>query len=310
MEEIYNIFTFLDENDICQQLGYTKHRVDFSTDDIKYEYLCNHVDSDISRCESHSLVNPVRKSTDDAYCRLHGVSILLHKAFEVFNIPNTSLYVITHVKNGKAIVDLRIAASEDTLNNRRKLMGYEGDQIDWLTHYRKEGVIDISSLIDDDFYKAIKLTFQNGHYLSSMKLLMSCMDSLAFIEYGVGKQSVFIKWLDEYADLSSVQITAEELWEFRNGILHMSNLNSRKILQGKVRRISFYVSNDPLEFYFERSGIHFFNFRKLIHCHAEGIQKWGDSYNCDPDKFILFIERYDEMVSDYRMLNRKNNFKT
>jgi hypothetical protein len=53
---------------------------------------------------------------------------------------------------------------------------------------------------------------------------------------------------------------------------------------------------DPL-----KDGTKPFDVKKLIDVIAEGISRWGQSYNEEPDKFGKFIERYDKVVSDSRM---------
>lgn len=58
------------------------------------------------------------------------------------------------------------------------------------------------------------------------------LDTVAFIDKGDVKDN-FCLWLDAYADLKPPGITAKELWEFRNGLLHMTNLHSRSVATGK-----------------------------------------------------------------------------
>lgn len=73
--------------------------------------------------------------------------------------------------------------------------------------------------------------------------------------YGdVRAPSSFIRWLRDYADLAPLEITAEELWELRNGLLHMSNLNSSQVRSSSVRRISFRVGGAGVKL--PDTGIH------------------------------------------------------
>lgn len=114
--------------------------------------------------------------------------------------------------------------------------------VDWLLKYSRKGGIQFSELIHDDYFHAIKITYNARLYVSSMKLMLSCIDSLAYIEYGdLRGLPIFVRWLNDFADLAPLGITAEELWELRNGLLHMSNINSSAVKQNKVRRISFHV---------------------------------------------------------------------
>jgi hypothetical protein len=66
---------------------------------------------------------------------------------------------------------------------------------------------------------------------------MSCVDTIAFVEYGDEARN-FARWIDAYVDLGPHHISSDELWEFRNSPLHMTNLSSRKVLAGSISRLS------------------------------------------------------------------------
>ena len=48
---------------------------------------------------------------------------------------------------------------------------------------------------------------------------MTFIDSAGFLEFGDTGDNTFVKWLNAYADLTAVGVTAEELWEHRNALL-------------------------------------------------------------------------------------------
>ncbi len=172
---------------------------------------------------------------------------------------------------------------------------------DWLVKYTRDDAIDLPSLINDDYFLAIKLTFNAKLYVSAMKLLVSCIDSVAYIEYGdEAGSNVFTKWLNSYADLAPLGITAAELWELRNGLLHMTNLNSKKVLTNKERRISFRVGGDA-GFSSNEVGVYYFDFSQLILAFSKALGKWIETYNFDREKFPKFVERYDQTISDSRL---------
>lgn len=298
METVYNLFAFVDDDDNYTKIGCRSHKVD-GDDECKYEYLLSNLEGDIEKSAVMELPEAIRKTEDDAHNRLYGVPKVQAVAFELFHLPNNALMVLTPLKNGAPFFSISVENKKDSLEYRRELMGIEGEQIDWLVHYRNDGRIDISALINDDFYEAIRLTYRSGLYLSSMKLLMSCIDSLAYVEYGT--RDAFTRWLKEFADLTEIGITPAELWELRNGVLHMSNLNASKVEQGKVNRVSFCVGRADAPFFHIREGIHYFDFKKLIEIHSNAISRWIDTYNIYPEKFELFVERYDVMISDSRL---------
>jgi len=108
---------------------------------------------------------------------------------------------------------------------------------DYIKKYINGNNFDIHALINDDFIIAIKKMWNDKHYTSCLKLLVSFIDTMAFIENGDSTGELFKQWLKTYVDLRSVKVTPEELWEHRNAILHMSHYNSRKVSAGKVLRL-------------------------------------------------------------------------
>lgn len=186
-----------------------------------------------------------------------------------------------------------------------KSLGAMGVMDDWLVEYSKSGTFDFAELVNDDFLKAYKLLFNNKYYTSGVKLFLSCIDSLAYVEYGDEKAkdepNVFCRWLDTYVDLSLVGITAEELWELRNGLLHMSNLHSSRVQRKKVRRISLSIGRVPPEKRSPHDDTHYFNLVDLNAAVFAGIGIWLNTYIGNHDKFLTFVERWDKTVSDSRL---------
>jgi hypothetical protein len=155
--------------------------------------------------------------------------------------------------------------------------------------------------VNDDYFVAIRLLMNSGLYVSGMKLLLSAIDSIAYLEYG-DRGSPFVPWLETYADLTPVQVTAEELWELRNGLLHMSSYNSRKVTKGAVRKISYGTGIKPG--YHEEAEVFLFDFMDLVHAFAAALQRWIPTVQADPDKLRAFVDRYDQVLSDTRIARR------
>jgi hypothetical protein len=174
--------------------------------------------------------------------------------------------------------------------------------IDYFGRYFTEKGFDFPNLINDDFFAPIRLLYKNEHYVSSAKLLMIFIDSVGYIEYGDAVPVPFIAWLDTYADLASVGVTAPELWEHRNSLLHMSNLDSRKVVSGKVRRLMFYLGTLPAGMPDEGPDAKYYNLTLLIHSIANACENWFKSYHTDRNKIDSFVKRYDLIASDNRML--------
>lgn len=246
------------------------------------------------------LAKPFARSEYNARCRLGEGPYLYDELFSMLNASSAPLSVVTPVKDGDVFFNYSSEHGNWDINDISTKLGAKGVMVDWLVKYTSELGIELSRLIHDDYFLAIKLTFNAGLYVSAMKLLVSCIDSLAYIEYGNDRKSVpFIKWLDTYSELTSLGITATELWELRNGILHMTNIYSAKVRDNKVRRISFRVGG-PKDYSRYEEGIYFFDFYGLIQIFAEAQGRWIESYKNDHEKFAKFVERYDETISDSR----------
>jgi hypothetical protein len=170
---------------------------------------------------------------------------------------------------------------------------------DYVRKYLTKEGFDFPRLLHDDFFQAIRLLFNHQHYASATKLLMNFIDTVGFIEFGDAGGNTFVKWLNTYAELTAIGVTADELWEHRNSLLHMSNLESRKVIAGKARRLAWLVgAGAPSSI--DSPEYKFYNLSELIKILASALSRWFDSYNRDRSKFRIFFDRYDLIVSDGR----------
>jgi hypothetical protein len=296
---MYNIFLYF-EDSICSTVGYVAHALTGS-DEQGCDYLKEHVSEDCAVAKKIKLKKSFSVADYYAKCRLGEGHHLYDDLFVLLGSIRNPLFVATPVKDGEIFYDY--SSNEQRFDINYVLSNENGHSVmtDWLVNYSSKNGINIPQLIHDDYFLAIKLTFNAGLYVSAMKLLLSCIDSVAYIEYGHDRKSVpFIKWLDTYADITALGVTASELWELRNGILHMTNLNSTKVRNKKERRISFRVGVSTNDKY-EEDGVFYFDFREMIQVVTAAKSNWLQSYNTDPSKWSNFIERYDETISDSRV---------
>jgi hypothetical protein len=173
--------------------------------------------------------------------------------------------------------------------------------VDYLKKYITEAGFDFPRLLNDDFIHPIRLLYNHKHYVSATKLLMSYIDSLGFLEFGETGENTFLKWLETFANLKPVGVTAEELWEHRNSLLHMSNLDSRRVRAGKVKRLAFYIGTLPAAIPVESKEAKYYNLFALIQAIATACGCWIQTFNANPSKCEPFFERYDLIVSDNRL---------
>ncbi|MEE8059341.1 MAG: hypothetical protein V3T17_16115 [Pseudomonadales bacterium] len=233
----------------------------------------------------------------------------LGKALDVFEeilqelrAPAAPLTVLTQVVDGVVRIDIQAGFESLPISQFQDhpLTG-AGVMPDYLEEYMVDGALDIGTLLHNDHYIAVKNLFNEKHYLSSMKLMVSFIDTLGYLDSGDIKGNVFVLWLNSYSNISKeLGVTSEELWEFRNSILHMTNLDSRKVKLRKIKRISFMVAPKGIPAKHDHDTT-YFNFSDLIFVIQKAIAKWLNTYIIDPTKLASFVKRYDRVISDSRM---------
>lgn len=296
-ERIFNIFMYFDAG-IAIEYGMRHHRIGGS-DDEKTAFLLAQIPVDHPVARRFQL--PRNFTVDEWFAALRHGDVLFYfeEAFQIFRAPAAPIHCLTSIVDGVPRVDQQIGPGPFRGDAVSRIEG-RGSVPDYLEHYVEGTTFRFTELISDDYFKAVRALFNAGLYVSCSKLLMSCIDTLAFVEYG-DERGNFAKWLDTYADLAVCGISSEELWEFRNSVLHMTNLASKKVIAGKVPPIMPYVGGPDTMPPTRPDLPKPFNLYGLITVTAAAIGKWAESYNADPNKWLKFIERYDTTISDSRM---------
>lgn len=307
-ETIFNLFLYA-TLDLITEVGVVTHTHE-GTDDEKVFFLQQNVCNDFKNAQKFPLpanfkikINDVvRQGIDYASYRNlcnegHGL-LVFETVFQHFGASSNPLVVVTPVKNGEIFIE-GYEKTQIAMTSPPKFVHID-KQKEWYVDYIDESGFHFDNLINEDFIEAIRILFNAKQYVSSMKLLMICVDTVSYLEFGDTNKN-FPKWLDTYVDLNTLGITSDELWEFRNSVLHMTNLDSRKVQSGKVKRLMFYVSHPTTKYVRETDEGKTFNFKELLDTLALGISKWALSYNVDKGKFEIFLSRYDRIISDKRM---------
>jgi hypothetical protein len=306
-EKIFNLFVF-SNLDFISQIGVVCHEIG-GTDEEKLSYLHEKVVTDFSAVDKFDLPdnittkykglkrNGIDYMTYRDLCNKGQSLIIFENVFKKYNASENPLAIVTPVENGKIRTD-----GKETLKPPSNLFSGKLEidkQDDWLIGYLDNSGLHLDHLINDDFFEAIRLLYNNNHYVSAMKLLMICVDTISYLEFGdIGGN--FQKWINTYTKISDLNITADELWEFRNSILHMTNLDSRKVTQNKEKRLIFYVSHPDTHYQSLGDEGKYFKFIDLINCIGFGIGVWGETFNTERTKFETFVKRYDRILSDKR----------
>jgi len=167
---------------------------------------------------------------------------------------------------------------------------------DYTDKYVSEGHFDICGMINDDFVLAIKKTWNEKHYTSCLKLLVSFIDTMAFVDNGDSTAAFFKQWLDSYVDLSAVGITPDELWEHRNAILHMTTYDSRRVSAEKVGRLVPFIGVSGLPA--SNGSFKYYSLHLLVMAVMQGVGKFATSMDGDDAMRRRFCENYEKTISD------------
>jgi hypothetical protein len=296
-ERIFNIFVYFDGG-TALSYGVRHYRV-AGSDQEKTAYLRGTVNCDHPRAKRFALSRSFTAEQWRAAQRHGEVLGYFEQALALYRAPAAPVFCLTAVVDDVAQVDLTTGADPFRGDKVSSQPGW-GVVPDYLVHYVDGAEFRFTELVHDDYFKAIRTLFNARLYVSCAKLLMSCIDTLAFVEFG-DVSGNFSKWLDAYVDLEPHDISSEELWEFRNSVVHMTNVASRKVVAGKVSSIVPYAGGPPTLSPIADGMPKPFNLYGLIISIGDGIGRWAESYNQDRNKFLSFIERYDLTISDSRM---------
>ena len=285
-ETCVNVFAYGDE-ELVYTIGYLTYLAEGSYEDLN-RLLMSKVDSDYRRAPRITLDSPMTWRDFQSSCRLGWLNGLANGSVV---IPEGAVYCITSIVNGVVTIDKNV----DHLSPEIP---------DYLKVYLTDAGLDIPRLIDDDFILAIKTLMNNEKYISALKLILSMIDTLGFIEFGP-TNDCFVKWLDKYCAMKDSGVTSEELWELRNSLLHMTNLDSRKVRSGKVERLMPAFAAPEIDIPENVDGYKGFHvYRFVMKILPEGIKNWLQSYNENRDKFVDFVTRYDSVVSEARTVEQ------
>ena len=279
-----NIFAYTHERSVWA-VGYVRHFEEGSDSDL-VEFLRDRVNLDKDLAVPLILAEPV---TVEEFNYLHRADRLYELLPEVTEAVGDSVYCITFIENGSPII-------EEVTDGTSQYM-----PPDYLKIYATEYGFDFSALINDDHFEAPRILWKEGKYISSLKLFLSMIDTLGFVEYGP-LNSCFKDWLEAYCELGILGVTADELWELRNSLLHMTNLESHKVKQGEIQRLLPLIAGSEVVIPSEVDGFKCFDVVRFVQeVLPRGVVRWLETYNSDPAKFLRFVERYDTIVSEARL---------
>ena len=283
-ERLFNVFIYGNETHV-HSMSYCEYKSEGSYDDLT-NFLKSRVHDDYKSAKITTLNQPIEWDTFYSMERLGAVTNTLRNDGIM---DEDDIYCITHIIDGNVRVDEVVDTNPPNAIP------------DYLSIYMTANGFDFPQLIEDDYYAAIKILWNEKKYISSMKLLFSAIDTLGFIEYGPRRNS-FILWLDEYCDLRSINVTSQEVWELRNSLLHMTNLDSHKVRNSTVERLLPAIAHpDVKTLPMEGNTRRFHASRFIAVLLPKAIEKWLRTYIQGNGNIVQFIQRYDTIVSEARM---------
>lgn len=312
-ERAVNLFLYV-ENDTIKELGVVVYELEGSDDQIMAA-LRSRVDADFAGARRYPIpvaniknwlgIDATEGLPLEAYwylARTGNPLDIFAGPLEAVQAPQNPMFCTTTVVDGKPRTeDLVRADSGAPQIMHSKQFGGLVSSIDYLSAYRTPAGLDYDALLGDDFIEAIKLLYEHKHYVSAMKLLMSFVDSAAYLDLG-DVAGNFVGWLSKYAVLTPVGVTPDDLWEFRNSLLHMTNPHSRKVLAGKVPPLSFHFDPSSQKLRVDAdTGTKMFSFEGLYNVVIDAVGSWTKSYSGNLAKQLEFIQRYDTILSEGRI---------
>jgi len=308
-----NLFLYV-EAGMIKSLVAVPHSVGGRDDEV-VKFLQSRVDADSVSAPRYPLpvaeikaslgINAARGLPIDAFSylgRTGNALWLFEGPLQAIAAPQSPLVCITPIVDGKPSIGLignvEPQGSPETLSE-----GFGGAvrRTDYLAAYSTPAGFDVHRLIEDDFTAAIRLLFLHRHFVSAMKLILSFIDTVAYLELG-DSQGNYVAWLSKYADLTPVGVRASELWEFRNALLHMTNPLSRRVLSGSVPPLSFHLDPASRLVRTDReTGTKMFSFEALYDAIIKAVEVWVKTYSGNLPKQLEFIDRYDTVLSEGRV---------
>ena len=280
-ERIVNVFTYGDSEHI-HSIGWRAYSIEGTYQELT-TFLRSKVDTDFRIATRTTLREGRSRSVFDLAVRLGFLDEILPTVAETIG---DSVYRITHVVNGEPRADEVAHAPPDDVVP------------DYLRIYSTGAGFDFGQMIDDDFMDAMTILWKNRKYISALKLLVTMIDTLGFAEFGP-VEGCFGRWLDAYCDLDSLGVSSQELWELRNSLLHMTNLDSRRVHRGQTKRLLPVITAQENDIPVEMEGFKNLHVSRLFASVVpRGIANWVRTFHENPGKVLDFIQRYDTVVSD------------
>lgn len=166
----------------------------------------------------------------------------------------------------------------------------------------------IVNVIHNGIKEPIRLLVDHRHFAAAMKLVYSGIDTMAFLGMPANQDEVgaadFIAWCDDYLRLPGTeQLTGEEHYGARCGLLHTHSGVSRRSRQGRARMFQFVDEMDP-PVRFEPSVTYelvVVSTRAMVGAFFAGVDRSLIAVFSDPERARAANERFANMFHQWQM---------
>lgn len=307
-EMIFNIF-LISVKGFIKNVGVKSH-LHNGTDQEKIDFLKANVESDKDAYEKFPIPDRyqivaqddtiqkgiLRSQKYQDLCDVGKSYEIFNEIFAYYNSVENPLMCVSFIIDGKLKIDKEVPVYIN--NNDFKEIHLKEPQ-HYLDKYSDYRGFHIDTLIEDDFLNAVLMLINSGHYIEGLKLLLSSIDSFAFLELGDIKNN-FTIWVEKYLNIEKLKISAQELWELRNSLLHMTNYESRKVKKGDVTRLIVQAGHLPDEVSNETNDGKYLNINKFLSETNIAVEEWLLETIKNPVKLKAFISRYNLIISNAR----------
>ncbi len=170
---------------------------------------------------------------------------------------------------------------------------------DYDSRYIKDGHFDIAAMVNDDFVSAIRILWQaKTLQLGSETTPVLCSTRWLTCRPGKNNPGSFKQWLNKFVNLQRVGVTAEELWEHRNAVLHLSHYESNKVRDGSVRKLVLYAGRRCPAPDREHK---YYDMHALLMAVFEGLGAYIAALNESDVMRKIFCDNYEGAVVRYRL---------
>jgi hypothetical protein len=162
----------------------------------------------------------------------------------------------------------------------------------------------ITNSIYDGIKRGIKVSLENHCYGSAVKLILSGMDTMAYLNMPATQQDVekkdFIIWVERYIRFPCKEhLTGLDLYGARCAMLHTYGVRSKLSKEGKCRMVGYMNKGIPEIRTKPNSDLVMVSITALADAFFKGIDEFLIDLFSNKEKAAIAEERLKELIQEY-----------